>query len=47
MMKNGEIRNVVSKLAKLGVQATITQSRVELSKTLSLPQPPQVQSRSS
>ncbi|MEZ0479898.1 MULTISPECIES: Lmo0850 family protein [Planococcus] len=47
MIKNGEIRNIVSNLAKLGVQAKITKSRVELSKTLSLPQPPQASSHSS
>ncbi|WP_167399213.1 Lmo0850 family protein [Planococcus maitriensis] len=47
MIKNGEIRNIVSNLAKLGVQAKITKSRVELSKTLALPQPPQASSHSS
>jgi hypothetical protein len=44
MAKDVEIRKIVSNLSKLGIQATITKSRVELLKALALPQTPHVQS---
>lgn len=44
MAKDTEVRNIVSNLSKLGIQAKITKSRVELLKALALPQPPQTQS---
>lgn len=44
MAKTAEVRNIVSNLSKLGIQAKITKSRVELLKALALPQPPQTQS---
>lgn len=46
MAKHTDIRNIVSNLTKLGVQAKITKSRTELVKALALPQPPQTQSQS-
>ena len=44
MAKDVEIRKIVSNLSKLGIQATITKSRVELLKALALPPNPPVQS---
>lgn len=41
--KDVEIRKIVSNLSKLGIQAKITKSRVELLKALALPQTPQIQ----
>lgn len=46
MAKQAEVRNIVSNLSKLGIQAKITKSRTELLKALALPQPPQTQSQS-
>ena len=43
MAKDVEIRKIVSNLSKLGIQAKITKSRVELLKALALPQTPQIQ----
>lgn len=45
MAKNVDVRNIVSNLSKLGIQAKITKSRVELIKALALPQPVQTQSQ--
>ncbi|HSJ38969.1 MAG TPA: Lmo0850 family protein [Planococcus sp. (in: firmicutes)] len=46
MAKEVEVRNIVSNLSKLGIQAKITKSRTELLKALALPQPPRTQSQS-
>lgn len=43
MAKDVEVRKIVSNLSKLGIQAKITKSRVELLKALALPQTPQIQ----
>lgn len=43
MAKDVEVRKIVSNLSKLGIQAKITKSRVELLKALALPQNPQIQ----
>ena len=43
MAKDVEVRMIVSNLTKLGIQAKITKSRVELLKALALPQNPQTQ----
>lgn len=45
MAKDVEIRKIVSNLSKLGIQAKITKSRVELLRALALPQSPQTQSQ--
>lgn len=45
MAKNVDVRNIVSNLSKLGIQAKITKSRVELIKAIALPQPIQAQSQ--
>ncbi|WP_275669738.1 Lmo0850 family protein [Planococcus salinus] len=44
MAKDVEVRTIVSNLSKLGIQAKITKSRVELLKALALPHNPQTQS---
>lgn len=45
MAKNVDVRNIVSNLSKLGIQAKITKSRVELIKAIALPQPIQAHSQ--
>lgn len=45
MAKSVDVRNIVSNLSKLGIQAKITKSRVELIKAIALPQPIQTQSQ--